>query len=41
MVASEWSPLKFERLMSCVCLGFEILHVEDLMDVLVVGLMVP
>ena len=41
VVASDWTPLEYEGLMSCVCLGFEILHVEDLMDVQVVGIMVP
>ena len=41
MVASDWDPLKFEVLMSCVCLGFEITHVEDLMAVQVVVMMVP
>ena len=41
MVASDWDPLKSEGLMSCIFLGFEILHVEDFMDVQVVGLMVP
>ena len=41
MVASYWSPLKYEGFMSYVCLGFEHLHVEDLMNVQVVGLMVP
>ena len=41
MVASYWAPLKSEGLMSYVFLGFEILHDEDLMDVQVVGMMVP
>ena len=41
MVASDWAPLKSDVLMSYVCLGFEVLHVEDLMDVQVVVLMVP
>ena len=41
MSASEWSPLKSDGLMSCVCLGFGILHVKYLMDVQVVVLMVP
>ena len=40
MVASDWYPLKSEGLMSCVCLGFEIPHVEYLMAVQVVVLMV-
>ena len=40
MVASDWAPLKSYGLMSCVCLGFEVLHVEYLMDVQVVGMMV-
>ena len=41
MVASYWDPLNSEGLMSCVCLRFEIPHVEDLMAVQVVVLMVP
>ena len=41
MSASNQALLKSEGLMSCVCLGFEMLHVEDLIDVQVVGLMVP
>ena len=41
IVASDWAPLKCEGLMSCVCMGFEILHVEDLMDMQVVEMMVP
>ena len=40
MLDSDWYPLKSEGLMSCVCLGFEIPHVEYLMAVQVVGLMV-
>ena len=40
MVASDWAPLKSEGLMSCVCMGFEISHVEYLMAVQVVVLMV-
>ena len=40
MVASDWDPLKSQGLMSCVCLGFEIPHVEYLMAVQVVVLMV-
>ena len=40
MLASDWDPLKSEGLMSCVCLGFENLHVDDLMDIQVVGTMV-
>ena len=41
MVFSDWAPLKSEGMMSCLCLGFEIPHVEDLMAVQVAGLMVP
>ena len=41
LVASDWSPLKSEGLMSCICMGFEIPHVEYLMAVQVVGMMLP
>ena len=41
MVASDWAPLNSEGLIACVCLGFEILRVEDLMDAQVVGIIVP
>ena len=33
MVASYWTPLKYEGMISCVCLGFEIPHVEYFMAV--------
>ena len=41
MVESDEEPLKSEVLMSCVCMGFENVHDGYLMDVQVVGLMVP